>query len=77
MGVRDDVGRADCALAGLAVAGDIEAGDGSGTPAKSAKSVFLVKVIFWIRREGMHWAYRRRRSRVMERAQRSLLRKDL
>ena len=77
MGVRDDVGRGDCALAGLAVTGDIEAGDGSGTPAKSAKSVFHVKAKFWIMLESMQWAYRRRRSRVMEKVPRSLLRRGL
>ena len=75
MGVRDDVGMADCALAGLAVRGDIEAGDGSGTP-KSAKSVLHVKAKFGFRLEGMQWAYRRRRSRAMERAPRSFLQRD-
>ena len=39
MGERDDVGMADWVLAALAISGVIEAGDGSGAPAKSAKSV--------------------------------------
>lgn len=34
------VGKADCAFAAEGVRGEIEAGDGSGAPAKSAKSGF-------------------------------------